>query len=1202
MAEINVPNISQDDPIRDAAGKVLPESQQNNIRDQLKSSDLITEDGKASEDVSGVFQKTSSALSNIIGGDDDSKVQGEKFPVENVADGSFEAQPVSSKHSRDDSKFEDFVAQESTPKDSEVKDTSDEIKAAGDGKQSETQPEEHISQIPKHKDDVEQQDGSHAIGAVPEESASSDAQPKADDLELEKPNEQDSKVPESQPEENVPPSPSHKDDVEQVDSSHTIGAIPDESASSEAQPKDENPNVEEPSKKESAENSEKPKTEASDGEITVDKQPQPKTISEANDKPVDSEDKEESESSDQPSSQKVDDKENVISPKDIDGLKDDGEASAIAQPRIESSEKLETVDDETDVISTDNAELASASAADQPSYEDVTKETSVDGENVQPSIESSEKLETVDDEKDVISTDNAELDSAPAADQPSHEEATKETAVDKLEPESTDQPKSDNTSASKSEDVDSVLPESKQGPDSQETLDGNEESNEPEAKGEPKVDEESTAKNEYNVQPESKDGENKNVEPVENETPEPESKAKQSVEAPEEEPQSKVESVPEKDSKDEPIGQSQTVDDKEDNVSPKDLGELQDDGDPATNPQPIEDVHSPKRSSVHFDDESKAPANDDESKEKNTALLEKEEKPSPEPQSTEIESTESEKAIGKEDISLPKADTDTAATTGISTSDEESKGEAVNEKETDSEQTKDSINTPVEDIPQTSEDVTPKDTEELEGDGDASVNSVLDGTDLKSSQLAEKSEHDAVGAVEVPKEDELKSEGSKSEGSKSEELKNEELKSEELKSEEPKGEEPKSEEPKSDGAKSDELKSDDLKSDEQKDAGEKEAPTSSDTLAEYELAKDDNVEPKIDGQEAKQGEHGQDNDASQDDDIKESPSNEDKPADLSEQKPELLTDASTKDEQKPPIPDVDNSKDEGGSEIDLPERPKPETASEEPSDGSDKAPKGSLLDGVDPSTVESAEAKREVEPSHPEAQELPDTKQDSTPAQTSDAPKDSLLDGAQPSQVEEAEKYQTGDDKAPVESATDKNEVAPENTQTSQLLAPGEEYDDASMPEPTSDYEEVMGDDKEDSKYENPASSKESSKPSQTKQQNNLPLAGTLNSAAETIAATRKDLLDTATTTAKDVTTSVADGVKDNAPQTGKTYTESLTDMAKGVSDKAADLNQNYQDQATDGTKEGRQGILGLVDAAISYIPSFRSTSGVNTDKPKPKG
>lgn len=62
MTEINMPKISQDDTIKDAAGKVLPESQQNDIREQLKSSDLMTEDGKASADVGGVFRKANNAV------------------------------------------------------------------------------------------------------------------------------------------------------------------------------------------------------------------------------------------------------------------------------------------------------------------------------------------------------------------------------------------------------------------------------------------------------------------------------------------------------------------------------------------------------------------------------------------------------------------------------------------------------------------------------------------------------------------------------------------------------------------------------------------------------------------------------------------------------------------------------------------------------------------------------------------------------------------------------------------------------------------------------------------------------------------------------------------------------------------------------------------------------------------------------------
>lgn len=75
---------------------------------------------------------------------------------------------------------------------------------------------------------------------------------------------------------------------------------------------------------------------------------------------------------------------------------------------------------------------------------------------------------------------------------------------------------------------------------------------------------------------------------------------------------------------------------------------------------------------------------------------------------------------------------------------------------------------------------------------------------------------------------------------------------------------------------------------------------------------------------------------------------------------------------------------------------------------------------------------------------------------------------------------------------------------------------------------------------ENQVSSKESSKPSQQKRQKTSTPSDTLTSLTETIANTRKDLLDTTTTTGKDATSSVSDGIKDNAKETGKTYTESL--------------------------------------------------------------
>jgi hypothetical protein len=71
MAELNVPNqgnvqVSQDDTIKDATGKVLPEDRQKTIKDHLVSSGLITEEGKPSEDVGGVFQKAGNAVCLIL--------------------------------------------------------------------------------------------------------------------------------------------------------------------------------------------------------------------------------------------------------------------------------------------------------------------------------------------------------------------------------------------------------------------------------------------------------------------------------------------------------------------------------------------------------------------------------------------------------------------------------------------------------------------------------------------------------------------------------------------------------------------------------------------------------------------------------------------------------------------------------------------------------------------------------------------------------------------------------------------------------------------------------------------------------------------------------------------------------------------------------------------------------------------------------
>lgn len=257
--------------------------------------------------------------------------------------------------------------------------------------------------------------------------------------------------------------------------------------------------------------------------------------------------------------------------------------------------------------------------------------------------------------------------------------------------------------------------------------------------------------------------------------------------------------------------------------------------------------------------------------------------------------------------------------------------------------------------------MTPKDIGELEGDGDASANSQPDGTETESPIIAEKSENDANNTTGAPTEE-------------------------------------------------------DAKRDESKDVDAKEAPANPDTLTENEPAKGDDIEPKSDGQEPKQSLGAQDNDVSKDNEPEETPANEDKLAEPTVQESDNSTGATAEDESKPSQVDADNTKDEGNSEIDLPERPKSETNAEKPSDGSEEAPKGSLLDGVVPSTVEKAEEKREVEPSHPEAQQSPDIEQDSTTAQIADAPKGSLLDGAEPSHVEEARKDQTGDDEGMIQS------------------------------------------------------------------------------------------------------------------------------------------------------------------------------------------
>lgn len=130
------------------------------------------------------------------------------------------------------------------------------------------------------------------------------------------------------------------------------------------------------------------------------------------------------------------------------------------------------------------------------------------------------------------------------------------------------------------------------------------------------------------------------------ETEKPESKDEKPVATPEvkEEPESKEESVPKDDSEDVLEVQSEKVDDKEEHVSPKDLGEHRDDGDAATDSQPAgdEDVQPPKTSSVHFDEDAKAPVDVDESKEKDVEKSVGEEGKAPETQSEQIEAQEPE--------------------------------------------------------------------------------------------------------------------------------------------------------------------------------------------------------------------------------------------------------------------------------------------------------------------------------------------------------------------------------------------------------------------------------------------------------------------------------------------------------------------------------------------------------------------------------
>jgi hypothetical protein len=228
--------------------------------------------------------------------------------------------------------------------------------------------------------------------------------------------------------------------------------------------------------------------------------------------------------------------------------------------------------------------------------------------------------------------------------------------------------------------------------------------------------------------------------------------------------------------------------------------------------------------------------------------------------------------------------------------------------------------------------------------------------------------------------------------------------------------------------------------------------------------KKDDFEPKTDDQDLKEGINAQDkNEPKEDDSARNvdeiSPHEDSAPKDGDVTPKNSMLDVDSPPSSKEP-------KDNNKSGIDLPERPKPENegvgpsqSSEEPSQGSEGVPKDSLLDGVDPSIIDKAEEKRNVEPSHPEAQESPE--QDPTPpVKGSNAPKGSLLDGAEPSRAKEADKYEHP------EAPSHEEQRASEGTQPSQTIPAEEEFDDASGPQPSSDYEEVMEDtDDKDSKY-----------------------------------------------------------------------------------------------------------------------------------------
>lgn len=253
--------------------------------------------------------------------------------------------------------------------------------------------------------------------------------------------------------------------------------------------------------------------------------------------------------------------------------------------------------------------------------------------------------------------------------------------------------------------------------------------------------------------------------------------------------------------------QPEKVDDTEDDVLPKDIGELQDDGDVAANAQPTsgEDDQPSERSSVHFDDDTKLPADevyDSNSKGPETPRRNEEpEKADEFPVNTDsqgkaeseaaapVDDTppkddEPEEASKEEDDSSPKelpskvdesqqtskkvenashkVITDAPAEGAESRDDSGSpKPKSIDvEEDTPFSNPKTSVaNTSPQDVtsengvsPQT--DAMPKDISELEGDGDARTSSQPDGTDPEPPKIAKKPENNAASS---PKEENAKS-------------------------------------------------------------------------------------------------------------------------------------------------------------------------------------------------------------------------------------------------------------------------------------------------------------------------------------------------------------------------------------------------------------------------------------------------------------